>query len=71
MKVELNSQLKVEVWDQDPEEDDLLVSCTFTINQGTNYHTCRESLGGFKVKSSLSCDRHLTGSRCDSYTPSP
>ncbi|KAG7222602.1 hypothetical protein INR49_008304 [Caranx melampygus] len=68
--VDTNLKLEVEVWDEDPEEDDRLVKCSFSIERGTHARTCRESLGSFKVEFTLTCDRHLTGWRCDNYTPS-
>ncbi|KAF3852568.1 hypothetical protein F7725_005923 [Dissostichus mawsoni] len=69
--VDTHLGLKIQVWDEDWGRDDLLGSCVKTLNQGTHRFTCYAKRGGVEVVYSLTCDRHLTGARCDRYKPSP
>uniref|UniRef100_A0A3B4Y9S4 Perforin-1-like n=1 Tax=Seriola lalandi dorsalis TaxID=1841481 RepID=A0A3B4Y9S4_SERLL len=69
--VDTHLKLDFEVWDEDVIHDDRLISCDVHVRQGTHEDTCSDSLGKFEFKFTLTCDRHLTGDRCDRYKPSP
>ncbi|MED6265267.1 hypothetical protein CHARACLAT_023598 [Characodon lateralis] len=62
--VETHLPLKVEVWDKDVGKDDLLISCTQYLTQGTHTFTCSGN-GQVEVKYSLICEPGLTGSQCE------
>ncbi|XP_026214875.1 perforin-1-like [Anabas testudineus] len=70
-KVDTHHRLKVEVWDEDLQYDDLLGSCERNLMQGSHRFTCSTLQGAFEVKYTLTCDRHLTGDNCNRYKPSP
>uniref|UniRef100_UPI0037E967F1 perforin-1-like n=1 Tax=Semicossyphus pulcher TaxID=241346 RepID=UPI0037E967F1 len=71
-KVDTHLGLRIEVWDEDLYYDDLLISCTVRyIEQGTHTYTCSTDADGVEFKLTLTCDRYLTGDRCDQYKPSP
>ncbi|KAM4603873.1 perforin-1-like [Polymixia lowei] len=69
-KVDTHLSLKLEVWDEDVDYDDLLISCNRTLEQGSYTHTCSRCCWGFTFSYKLTCDRYLTGERCDQYKPS-
>lgn len=71
MKVDTHPKLKVEVWDEDLQYDDLLGSCEKDPMQGSHRFSCSTINGGFEVKYTLTCDKHLTGEYCSRYKPSP
>lgn len=71
MKVDTHLSLKIEVWDEDWGRDDLLVSCVKYLRQGKHTLTCQDNKGTVQIQYTLTCDRHLTGDRCNQYKPSP
>ncbi|XP_042278606.1 perforin-1-like [Thunnus maccoyii] len=70
-KVDTHLGLRIEVWDEDWSSDDLLGSCERELSQGTHRFTCSASRGGVEIRYTLTCDRHLTGNRCNQYKPIP
>ncbi|XP_074487541.1 perforin-1-like [Sebastes fasciatus] len=70
-KANTRATLKVEVWDRDPGRDDLLGQCTISVRRGTHHQRCSTRRGSFIFKYTLTCDRHLTGDKCNKYKPSP
>ncbi|XP_053182051.1 perforin-1-like [Scomber japonicus] len=71
--VDTHLHLTVQAWDEKYFLfiDKLLGSCVRYVSQGTHSFTCGASVGGFEVRYTLTCDRHLTGDRCNHYKPSP
>ncbi|XP_044045929.1 perforin-1-like [Siniperca chuatsi] len=69
--VDTHLDLKYEVWDEDWQYDDRLLSCSRPLEQGSWILTCRRGSSGVEVKYTLTCDTHLTGEKCDRYKPSP
>lgn len=70
-KVDTHLLLEMEVWDEDLQYDDLLISCTRYITQGSRTYTCTSGTSGFEVYATLTCDPYLTGDKCDRYKSSP
>uniref|UniRef100_A0A3B5LUI8 MACPF domain-containing protein n=1 Tax=Xiphophorus couchianus TaxID=32473 RepID=A0A3B5LUI8_9TELE len=62
-KVDTSLALKIEVWDEDPKYDDLLIECEKYLIPGTHTFTCKSALGNVEVKYTLTCDPHLTGEK--------
>uniref|UniRef100_A0AAV2LME3 Lectin n=1 Tax=Knipowitschia caucasica TaxID=637954 RepID=A0AAV2LME3_KNICA len=71
MFVDTHASLKIEVWDKDVTWDDLLGSYSRTLSTGMHTFTCYAKNGGVEIRYTLSCDQHLTGSRCHQYKPVP
>uniref|UniRef100_A0AAX7UZJ5 MACPF domain-containing protein n=1 Tax=Astatotilapia calliptera TaxID=8154 RepID=A0AAX7UZJ5_ASTCA len=69
--VNTESLLEVQIWDEDPSYDDLLVSCQKDLWAGSNTFRCPSSGGRFALHYTLICDPHLTGEKCERYKPSP
>ncbi|GAA6221629.1 perforin-1-like [Lates japonicus] len=69
-KVKTDLSLNIEVWDEDLYQHDLLASCNMPLTKGTRTFTCTGKKGNVQVRYTLTCDHHLTGSRCDQYEPS-
>uniref|UniRef100_A0A8C7JDI5 C2 domain-containing protein n=1 Tax=Oncorhynchus kisutch TaxID=8019 RepID=A0A8C7JDI5_ONCKI len=71
--VNTQSSLELQVWDKDPGErdDDLQGGCSVNLEQGSHVHSCGLSNGSFTFSYTLTCDKHLTGDKCDQYYPSP
>ncbi|XP_071361177.1 perforin-1-like isoform X2 [Trachinotus anak] len=63
-------ELKIEVWDDDWYYDDLLLTCSLYLKRGSYGYTCSNDSSGFEFSLTLTCDRHLTGERCNRYKPS-
>uniref|UniRef100_A0A087Y2L7 Perforin 1.3 n=1 Tax=Poecilia formosa TaxID=48698 RepID=A0A087Y2L7_POEFO len=70
-KVDTRLTLKIEVWDEDPKHDDLLVHCEKYLSPGTHTFTCKGKSGNVEAKYTLKCDPYLTGEKCSRYKPSP
>lgn len=71
IKVNTESLLEVQIMDEDPSYDDLLVSCQKDLWAGSNTFRCSSSEGRFALHYTLICDPHLTGEKCERYKPSP
>ncbi|XP_076153872.1 perforin-1-like [Alosa pseudoharengus] len=69
--VDTTQLLRLEVWDEDWGRDDRLGRCNVHLQQGTHYRSCGVKRGPFYFKFTLTCDPHLTGSRCEVYSPQP
>ncbi|XP_041839399.1 perforin-1-like [Melanotaenia boesemani] len=69
-KVDTHEELYIEVWDEDVWHDDLLFSCSFSLTQGTHTRTCYRGREGVELRYTLTCDRYLTGDKCNYYKPS-
>ncbi|XP_038568838.1 perforin-1-like [Micropterus salmoides] len=69
--VDTHLSLKIEVWDKDLRYDDRLVSCARPVSPGTHRFSCSDKRGAFEVQYTLTCDRYLTGDKCNRYKPSP
>ncbi|XP_070962187.1 perforin-1-like [Oncorhynchus clarkii lewisi] len=71
--VNTQSSLELQVWDKSPGErdDDLQGGCSVNLEQGSHVHSCGLSNGSFTFSYTLTCDKHLTGDKCDQYYPSP
>ncbi|XP_014826244.1 PREDICTED: perforin-1-like isoform X1 [Poecilia mexicana] len=70
-KVDTTLALKIEIWDQDYKNDDLLAKCEEYLSQGTHTFTCKGKYGRVDVIYTLKCDPYLTGEKCSRYHPSP
>ncbi|KAM4749976.1 perforin-1-like [Anableps anableps] len=70
-KVDTQLGLKIEVWDEDLNFDDLLGYCVRYLRRGTHSFTCPAKRGGIEVRYTLTCDPYLTGDQCNRYKPSP
>ncbi|XP_053182085.1 perforin-1-like [Scomber japonicus] len=70
-KVDTQLGLKVEVWDKDWYSDDNLGSCVKYLKQGSHSFSCPVKRGRVDIEYTLTCDRHLTGNKCDKYKPAP
>ncbi|XP_014880104.1 perforin-1-like [Poecilia latipinna] len=70
-KVDTSLALKIEVWDEDPKYDDLLVHCEKYLSPGTHTFTCKGDYGSVEAKYTLTCDPYLTGEQCRRYKPFP
>ncbi|XP_074538649.1 perforin-1-like [Halichoeres trimaculatus] len=68
-KVDTRLSLRIEVWDKDGTYRPL-GSCVRYLSPGTRWLTCPAKRGGVLIQYTLTCDRHLTGSRCHHYEPS-
>ncbi|XP_077129959.1 perforin-1-like isoform X2 [Ranitomeya variabilis] len=63
--------LKVEVWDEDNKyDDDLLGSCTKSLNSGVKSEVCYLQHGSVSFVVSAECLPHLTGQLCREYAAS-
>uniref|UniRef100_A0A3Q4GL73 Perforin-1-like n=1 Tax=Neolamprologus brichardi TaxID=32507 RepID=A0A3Q4GL73_NEOBR len=72
IKVNTESLLEVQIWDEDNiGSNDLLVLCKEYLRAGSNTIRCSDSGGRFALHYTLICDPHLTGEKCERYTPSP
>ncbi|XP_033821121.1 perforin-1-like isoform X1 [Periophthalmus magnuspinnatus] len=70
-RVDTHADMKIELWDKDRRRDDLLISCMRYPTQGTHRIVCNSRKGWVEVRYRLTCDQHLTGSRCNKYKPTP
>lgn len=71
IKVDTHQSLHFELWDEDLQYDDRLGACYTDPTQGTHTITCSTLNGGFEIRYTLTCDKHLTGDYCNRYKPSP
>ncbi|XP_036382747.1 perforin 1.5 [Megalops cyprinoides] len=67
--VELGHELTFEVWDRDLLFNDLLGQCKIYPERGIHSHSCELYRGVFYFTYSITCDMHLTGYRCERYSP--
>ncbi|XP_074521510.1 perforin-1-like [Halichoeres trimaculatus] len=70
-KVDTHGLLYMELWDENWPHHQYLGRCYWHLSQGTHRLGCHLNQGGFEIQYTLTCDRHLTGGRCESYRPSP
>lgn len=69
-QVDTHSGLRIQVWDEDITYHDKLIECVHYVSPGTHSFNCYGN-GGVEVRYTLTCDKHLTGSRCNEYKPIP
>ncbi|XP_053277442.1 perforin-1 isoform X2 [Pleuronectes platessa] len=69
--VELSHKLTLEVWDEDVHYDDHIATCSNYVKRGSYSMICElsPSSGSLHFDYSVTCDAHLTGIRCESYSP--
>ncbi|XP_030013002.1 perforin-1-like [Sphaeramia orbicularis] len=67
--VDIGQELKLELKDDNPFRQELLLSCSWIVKVGSYTLTCSGSSSTFKAKYTLYCGPHLTGDNCDIYEP--
>ncbi|XP_078144270.1 perforin-1-like [Centroberyx gerrardi] len=68
--VDTSDRLTLQLWDEDVWYDDKLLDCFFYIENGEYNCKCWRETSGFTYSFKLTCDNHLTGSKCHLYRPS-
>ncbi|XP_018613834.1 perforin 1.5 isoform X2 [Scleropages formosus] len=67
--VELGHPLILELWDSDTHYDDLIGRCRGYPEKGYHSYICKLDQSVFHFSCYVSCDPHLTGERCEEYSP--
>ncbi|XP_018428544.1 PREDICTED: perforin-1-like [Nanorana parkeri] len=71
LKLSSVTNFKLEVWDDDIGDDDLLGTCKKSIVSGEKDEVCYLKHGSVTFTVSAQCVPHLTGPLCRDYAPSP
>lgn len=69
--VNTHHHLMLQVWEKDLNDDDHLGGYIINRQHGNHYHHCGLNHGTFSFSYTLTCDKHLTGPKCDHYAPIP
>ncbi|XP_060940730.1 perforin-1-like [Limanda limanda] len=67
--VDWGTAMTLEVWDKDVCYDDKVGTCFLYPEKGTHYGASQLSEGVLYYTYTVTCDAHLTGFRCESYSP--
>uniref|UniRef100_A0A3P8W7J7 Uncharacterized protein n=1 Tax=Cynoglossus semilaevis TaxID=244447 RepID=A0A3P8W7J7_CYNSE len=67
---ELGQALRFEVWDRDVLYNDMAGVCVGFPERGTHSLSCQLKKGVLYFTYTIKRDTHLTGYRCEQYTPS-
>lgn len=67
--IEVGHQLILEVWDSDVLYNDMPGRCVLIPERGVHSQGCKLSKGILYFSYAVLCDAHLTGYRCERYSP--
>lgn len=67
--VELDQELRFEVWDRDVLYNDMVGICIVFPERGNHRQSCQLKRGVLYFTYIIKCDAHLTGFRCGRYSP--
>lgn len=67
--IDVGHQLVLEVWDSDVFYNDMPGRCILVPERGIHSHGCKLSHGVLYFSYAVMCDAHLTGYRCERYSP--